>query len=209
MEVSTLARAAFFILSPVAQRLFTIQDNVLITCLIATIALCTGSTNDLFINLFLISFIIKPFVNFMVKNSFWRWVLTYAMTWDFHEILLLEAFTKHNAGEITYEEAFNIYTAHLEGTHPGNSVQFGVMVAVVIWAWHSGSALPDTVLGWFKLYLSVSIITCSAYSFTVQMFPMLPIAWEAYKHANAAHVRAKLRPVMERQDAIIMEQALF
>jgi hypothetical protein len=208
MEVLASARVAFFLLSPVTQRLFTIQDTVLITCLIATIALCTGTTNDLFINLFLISFIIKPFVNFMVKTPFWRWVLTCAMTWDFYEILLLGAFTKHNTVELTYDEAFNMYTAHLEGTHPGNSVQLGVMVAVVIWAWHSGSALPDTVLGWLKLYLSVSIISCSAYSFTVQMFPSLLIAWEAYKHANAALVKAKLRAGMGQWEAVI-EQVLF
>jgi hypothetical protein len=131
------------------------------------------------------------------------------MTWDFYEILLLGAFTKHNTGEITYDEAFNMYTAHLEGTHPGNSVKLGVMVAVVICAWYTGSALPNTVLGGLELYLSVCIITCSAYSFTVQMFPMLPIAWEAYKHDNAAHATAKLRPEIGRRDAVIIEQMLF
>jgi hypothetical protein len=65
------------------------------------------------------------------------------------------------------------------------------------------------MFGWFKLHLNVWLITSSAYSFTVQMFPLVPIAWEAYKHANAAHIRAKLRPGPERQGAIIMEQLRF
>jgi hypothetical protein len=83
------------------------------------------------------------------------------------------------------------------------------MVAVVIWAWPLGFTLPDSVLGWFKLYWTISIVTCSVYSFTVQMFPSLLIAWEAYKHANAAPIRTKLHPDMLQQDVIIIEQVLF
>jgi hypothetical protein len=52
MGVLALARMAFFLLSPLVLRLFTIYENVFIACLIATITLCTRSTNYLFIDFF-------------------------------------------------------------------------------------------------------------------------------------------------------------
>jgi hypothetical protein len=80
------------------------------------------------------------------------------MTWHVYEFLCFEALARRDAGELTYDEAYNMRMAHLEGTCPGYLVELGVMVAVVIWAWYSGSALPDTVFGWFKLHLNVWLV---------------------------------------------------